>query len=355
MSDSLKEIKKFFDSALPKAETLEALNQLRIDFLGKKGQLTAASKSIGNLSAEERPVFGQKLNELRSGITSKLEEKWTELENAQQNEAIQKEKLDVTLPGRKRIVGGIHPLTLAERKICSIFRSLGFSVETGPDIETDYYNFEALNFPAEHPARDMQDTFFLDNDLLLRTHTSPVQIRTMEERKPPLNVIIPGRVYRHDFDATHSPVFHQVEGLCVGPNVSFAHLKGTLEAFVHMMFGSKIGTRFRPSFFPFTEPSAEVDMECGSCKGKGCRLCKDTGWIEILGCGMVDPNVFEALAPAWEKKGEKENPYDPEKISGFAFGMGIERIAMVIHGIDNIHRFYENDVRFLNQFKGAGR
>jgi phenylalanyl-tRNA synthetase alpha chain len=238
-----------------------------------------------------------------------------------------------------------------EERIVKIFRSLGFSVESGPEVETDYYNFEALNIPVDHPARDMQDTFFLEGGLLLRTHTSPVQIRTMEKTPPPIRMIVPGRAFRRDADVTHSPVFHQVEGLCVGEEITFGHLKGTLEAFVHMMFGADIATRFRPSFFPFTEPSAEVDMACGSCRGKGCRVCKNTGWLEILGCGMVDPNVYSFVGNAWKARGE-ENPYDPEKISGFAFGMGIERIAMVRFGIDDIRLLYENDVRFLNQFVG---
>lgn len=351
MSNPLAKLESSFESALAKAADLESLNELRVQTFGKKGSLTLALRSIGELSADERPTFGAKVNELRVKLEARLSEKIAALEAKSLSKSLSQETIDVTLPGRAPRFGTLHPLTIVERRVLDIFRSLGFSVEEGPDVETDYYNFEALNFPKEHPARDMQDTFFVEGGLLLRTHTSPVQIRTMEKKAPPVRIVIPGRVYRHDSDITHSPVFHQVEGLCVGPNVTFAHLKGVLQAFVHMMFGTEIGTRFRPSFFPFTEPSAEVDMMCGSCKGKGCRVCKGTGWVEILGCGMVDPNVYDFVGRSWTSRGET-NPYDPEKVSGFAFGMGIERMAMVLYGVDDIRLFYENDLRFLEQFRG---
>lgn len=337
MKDPLASIEKSFQSALQTAQDLEALSTLRVSVLGKKGTLTSALKSIADLPPKERPTFGARVNELRSKLEETLTKKQKELESAAENEAVAKEVSDVTLPGQKATVGSLHPLTLVERRIVAIFRSLGFAVADGPDVETDYYNFESLNFPPEHPARDMQDTFFLENDLLLRTHTSPVQIRTMEQEKPPVHIVIPGRVYRHDSDTTHSPVFHQVEGLAVGTDITFSHLKGTLESFIHLMFGKKVETRFRPSFFPFTEPSAELDV------------MGPHGWMEILGCGMVDPNVFEAVGKVWEKRGE-ENPYDPARVSGFAFGMGIERIAMILYGIKDIRLFYENDIRFLGQF-----
>ncbi len=338
MKDPLANIEKSFEAALREAQDLEALSKLRVSVLGKKGNLTLSLRSVGELPEKERPSFGQRVNELRAKFEESLAQKQRELETAAETRSVEQEKIDVTLPGRRAGMGSLHPLTAVERRITGIFRSLGFSVAEGPEIETDYYNFEALNFPQEHPARDMQDTFFLEDELLLRTHTSPVQIRTMEEREPPIRIVIPGRVYRHDSDITHSPVFHQVEGLAVGSNVTFAHLKGTLQAFVQLMFGEKVETRFRPSFFPFTEPSAELDA------------MGPHGWMEILGCGMVDPNVFEAVGKTWKGRG-KENPYDPAKVSGYAFGMGIERIAMILYGIDNIRLFYENDVRFLRQFK----
>ncbi len=350
MSDRLAQIERSFEKSLSGTNDLDSLEQLRVDVLGKKGTLTTTLRSIGKLPAKERPLFGEKVNALRMKLEENLRQKKEKLENSEEEKKIRDEAIDVTLPGRQPARGSLHPLSQIEKKIVTIFRSLGFSVAEGPDIETDYYNFEALNFPKDHPARDMQDTIFVEGGLLLRTHTSPVQIRTMEVKPPPVRIVIPGRVYRHDDDSTHSPVFHQVEGLCVGTDVTFAHLKGTIEAFIHMMFGKEIKARFRPSFFPFTEPSAEVDMACGSCKGKGCRVCKQTGWVEILGCGMVDPNVYDFVGKAWKKRGEP-NPYDPEKISGFAWGMGVERVAMVLHGIDDIRLFYENDIRFLEQFE----
>ncbi|MCB1198444.1 MAG: phenylalanine--tRNA ligase subunit alpha, partial [Deltaproteobacteria bacterium] len=270
-----------------------------------------------------------------------LDDKKIEIRHEEISQRLVQEKLDVTLPGAKILFGTAHPLTQVQHKLVRIFSSLGFSVEEGPDIESDYYNFGALNFPDNHPARDMQDTFFTTDQHVLRTHTSPVQVRMMEKQAPPIRMIVPGRVYRHDADATHSPVFHQIEGLCVGPHITFAHLKGTLEAFVAMMFGKDAQTRFRPSFFPFTEPSAELDV-----------MGPTGNWMEILGCGMVDPAVFENIAKVWAQKhpDQKENPYDPEKVSGFAFGMGIERIAMIDYGVKDIKLFYENDVQFLEQF-----
>ncbi|MFH1017449.1 MAG: phenylalanine--tRNA ligase subunit alpha [Pseudomonadota bacterium] len=350
MNDRLIALEQEFRAALENARGAEALSGLRVEYFGKKGKLTALLRSVGELPPGERPAFGNRVNEARQRLEARLVDKANRAAEESEDREVRSERIDVHWPGRRPKLGTLHPLTLVERKIVRTFESLGFSVRTGPDVETDWYNFEALNFPPEHPARDMQDTFFLENNLVLRTHTSPVQIRTMERQAPPVQIVIPGRVYRHDSDVTHSPVFHQVEGLCVGSGVTFAHLKGTLETFVHMMFGPDIGSRFRPSFFPFTEPSAELDMQCGSCKGKGCRICKNTGWIEILGCGMVDPNVLDFVGRAWTARGET-NPYDAEKVSGFAWGMGIERVAMVLHGIDDIRLFYENDVRFLGQFE----
>jgi phenylalanyl-tRNA synthetase alpha chain len=350
VNDRITALEKGFLAALEGARDPESLSELRVEYFGKKGKLTSLLRSVGELPAADRPAFGGEVNKARERLEALLVGKLDAASMAAEDRAVAGERIDVSWPGRRPRLGTLHPLTLIERKIVGVFKSLGFSVETGPDVETDYYNFEALNFPPEHPARDMQDTFFLAGNLLLRTHTSPVQIRTMERKAPPVQIVIPGRVYRHDSDVTHSPVFHQVEGLCIGPDVTFAHLKGTLEAFVRMMFGSGVGSRFRPSFFPFTEPSAELDMQCCFCKGKGCRICKNSGWIEILGCGMVDPNVLQFVGGAWAARGET-NPYDPEKVSGFAWGMGVERVAMVLHGIDDIRLFYENDERFLRQFR----
>ena len=290
------------------------------------------------MPASQRPVFGQQVNELRKEFEDLLNEKQGLLEVLEVQAQVNQNVIDTTLPGYTSYRGSNHPLTLVEKQILRVFQSLGFSIEEGPDIETDYYNFEALNFPPNHPARDMQDTFFVSDGRVLRTHTSPVQIRTMEKVKPPVQIIVPGRVYRHDSDMTHSPVFHQIEGLCVGPGICFADLKGLLETFVKNIFGSKAKTRFRPSFFPFTEPSAEMDV-----------MGPHGHWMEILGCGMVDPNVFESVSGAWKKQGQT-SPYVYPDITGFAFGLGIERIAMILYGIQDIRLFYENDVRFLRQF-----
>lgn len=338
MTDPLQQIKDDFVAAVEAAQDSASLQQVRVNFMGKKGKLTESLKAIGTLEPSQRPAFGDRVNKLRVQFEELLNEKQGLFQILEEQAAIQKNAIDTTLPGYTQPRGSYHPLTLVEKQILQVFQSLGFSIEEGPDIETDYYNFEALNFPPNHPARDMQDTFFVSGNRVLRTHTSPVQIRTMEQVKPPIQIIVPGRVYRHDSDMTHSPVFHQIEGLCVGPNVTFSDLKGVLETFVKNIFGSKAKTRFRPSFFPFTEPSAEMDV-----------MGPHGDWMEIMGCGMVDPNVFASVSKAWEKKGDK-SPYLYPDVTGFAFGLGIERIAMILYGIKDIRLFYENDVRFLKQF-----
>ncbi len=320
------------------ASTEEALQEIRVKYLGKKGALTAIMKGIGALAPEDRPAFGQVVNNVRGQLEERLDAVLAAVRNAKKVESLQRERLDVTLPGRQRPIGSKHPITLVTEEIAGIFAGLGFQVAEGPEIELDYYNFEALNFPKDHPARDMQDTFFVDDNVLLRTHTSPVQVRTMLTHAPPVRIIAPGTVYRCDSDATHSPMFHQVEGLMVDKGITFGDLKGILTIFVTQFFGKGTGVRLRPSFFPFTEPSAEVDIACVICRGKGCRVCKNTGWLEILGAGMVDPEVYRHVH------------YDPESISGFAFGMGIERIAMLKYGINDMRLLFENDLRFLRQF-----
>lgn len=314
------------------------LQDIRVRFLGRKGELTGLMKGLGALSQEERPVVGQLVNTIKDEIESCLESAIKAARDQEVLQRLQSESIDVSLPGRRLSCGTKHPITLVIEEVCDIFAGLGFSVAEGPEIEHDWYNFEALNFPPEHPARDMQDTFFVENNLLLRTHTSPVQIRTMLKQKPPVRIIAPGTVYRCDSDATHSPMFHQIEGLMVDKGVTFGDLKGMLTVFTNQLFGQKTGVRLRPSFFPFTEPSAEVDIACVICGGKGCRVCKQSGWLEILGAGMVDPEVYRHVN------------YDAEEISGFAFGMGIERIAMLKYGINDMRLLFENDVRFLRQF-----
>jgi len=309
-----------------------------VRYLGKKGLLTELTRNLGSLSPEERPRFGAALNEVKTKIEDLINNKKSILENAAVSQKLKGEVLDITLPGVGVKRGKLHPITQVMDELIDIFQRLGFSIAEGPEVETDYYNFEALNIPKDHPSRDMWSTLWIDEDKLLRTHTSPVQIRVMEKQKPPLSVIMPGRVYRRDADITHSPVFHQVEGLLVDRDVTFGDLKGTLTTFLHSVFGKNKKVRFRPSYFPFTEPSAEVDVECMMCSGAGCRTCSNTGWLEILGSGMVDPNVFKYVK------------YDPEKYTGFAFGMGVERIAMLKFGIDDIRLFFENDLRFLRQF-----
>ena len=316
-------------------EDPKAFDQARIRFLGRKGELAQLFKELGKVPEEERREVGRLLNVAKL----RLEEVFSEAaQRSRDLEASRRESIDVTVPGRLAPAGRLHPITQTAMEVCRIFNWLGFETVEGPEIELDYYNFEALNIPKDHPAREMQDTFYISEEVVLRTHTSPIQIRTMEKRKPPVRVIAPGRTYRRDSDVTHTPMFHQVEGLMVGKGISFGDLKGILTTFVHQMFGPEVGLRFRPSFFPFTEPSAEVDIECVMCRGGGCRVCKGTGWLEILGSGMVDPEVYKYVG------------YDPEEVTGFAFGMGIERIAMLKFGIDDLRLFFENDLRFLEQF-----
>ncbi|MDO9070201.1 MAG: phenylalanine--tRNA ligase subunit alpha, partial [Deltaproteobacteria bacterium] len=305
-------------------------------YLGRKGALTGILRSLGKLDPEVRRSVGQEANRVKTALEKDLEQKERDLKEAARRVAAT--TVDVTLPGRRLPRGRLHPLNRIMAEVCDIFLHLGFEAVEGPEVELDWYNFEALNLPPDHPARDMQDTFYFSDKVLLRTHTSPMQIRTMEVRQPPVRIIAPGKVYRRDSDITHSPMFHQVEGLLVDKGVTFADLKGVLTAFVHQMFGPEVGVRFRPSYFPFTEPSAEVDIECVMCGGHGCRVCQATGWLEVLGSGMVHPAVFEAVG------------YDPETYTGFAFGLGIERIAMLKYGVDDIRLFFDNDLRFLRQF-----
>ena len=339
MKQQLSQIKESALSALSAANNAAELDEVRVRFLGKKGELTAILKQMGSLSPEERPLVGQMVNEVRAELEESLSKKGEELKNAAMTQKLKDEAIDVTLPGKKQELGHKHPLTLVLDDIKQMFLGMGFDIVKGPEVETDYYNFEALNIPKDHPARDTQDTFYITENILLRTQTSPVQIRTMEKIKPPIRIISPGRVYRSDaIDATHSPVFHQIEGLVVDKGVTMADLKGTLELFAKKLYGEDSKVRFRPHHFPFTEPSAEVDISCFMCGGKGCRLCKGEGWIEILGAGMVHPNVLRMCG------------IDPEVYSGFAFGMGVERIAMLKYHINDIRHFYENDVRFIEQF-----
>ena len=315
------------------------LDEIRIKYLGKKGELTAVLRGMGTLTPEERPIVGQLANEVREAIEAALNAKKTEQQAKALEAQLKAEKLDVTMPGVAAPVGHIHPLTRAQRELEDIFIGMGFSIAEGPEVELDYYNFQALNIPENHPARDTQDTFYITDNILLRSQTSPVQVRVMEHQKPPIRIISPGRVYRSDaLDATHSPLFHQLEGLVIDKGITMGDLKGTLEVFAKKMFGDSTQIRFRPHHFPFTEPSAEVDVSCFVCGGKGCRLCKGEGWIEILGAGMVHPFVLSNCG------------IDPEEYSGFAFGLGIERITMARYGIDDIRLFYENDERFLEQF-----
>jgi phenylalanyl-tRNA synthetase alpha chain len=323
--------------AIDGAGDAEALEQIRIRILGRKGELTEILRGLGALPPEIRREVGQQANALKVRIEAALEARQQALRAALLDDLAVREAIDITLPGRPIQRGSLHPITATLYEIVEIFQRLGFSVAEGPEVELDYYNFEALNIPKDHPARDMQDTFYITDDVVLRTHTSPVQIRVMEAQPPPVKIVAPGRVYRRDADPTHSPMFHQVEGLLVDYGVSFADLKATLQAFVDQFFGAGTRLRFRPSYFPFTEPSAEVDIGCVMCSGAGCRVCKGSGYLEILGAGMVDPEVFRGVG------------YDPE-ITGFAFGMGVERIAMLRHGIDDIRLFFENDLRFLQQF-----
>ncbi len=339
MKEKLAAIRSAAMSALENSKMLSELEELRIQYLGKKGELTSVMKGMGGLSAEERPVIGQLANEVRSKIESALEEKKAALEQAAADIKIKKETIDVTMPGNKQKKGKRHPLTTVLDDLKDIFTGMGFTVVEGPEVELDYYNFEALNIPKDHPARDTQDTFYINDNVVLRSQTSPVQVRVMEKQKPPIRIISAGRVYRSDaVDATHSPVFHQIEGLVIDKGITMADLKGTLEVFVKKLYGEDTRLRFRPHHFPFTEPSAEVDISCFNCGGEGCRICKGEGWIEILGCGMVHPKVL------------KNCGIDPEEYSGFAFGIGLERITMFRYGIDDLRLYFENDVRFLEQF-----
>jgi len=321
------------------ADNLDALEQLRVQYLGKKGELTELLKQIGSLPGNERAAFGQGVNEAKQVVQNALESRKDALSRSAMDAALSDETVDVTLPGRDADLGGMHPVTRSAERIAEIFARIGFEVAAGPEIEDDFHNFQALNIPPDHPARAMQDTFYFDEQVVLRTHTSPVQIRYMEENEPPVSIIAPGRVYRVDSDVTHSPMFHQVEGLVVDRDVTFGDLKGVLTHFVQHFFEEDLEVRFRPSYFPFTEPSAEVDISCVFCGGKGCRVCSHTGWLEILGCGMVHPEVFRHVG------------VDSEKYTGYAFGMGIERVTMLRYAVDDLRLFYENDLTFLNQFR----
>lgn len=340
MTATINKLRQDFDSRLESISDPKQLEQIRIDFLGKKGRLQGLMRELRNASPEEKPRLGKDINLLKQHVENKINSKGACLGASSPEKP--EENFDASLPGRKELTGTLHPITQVMEEITSIFFGLGFQAEEGPEIETDYYNFEALNIPKDHPARDMQDTFYIEDETedetVLRTHTSPVQIHVMENREPPLRIIAPGKVYRCDSDVSHTPMFHQIEGLMVGKEVSFSHLKGVMNIFLQGVFGKDTQTRFRPSFFPFTCPSTEVDIQCVICGGEGCRVCSQTGWLEILGAGMVDPAVFQSVG------------YDPEKWAGFAFGLGVERIAMLKFGIDDIRLFFENDLRFLRQF-----
>lgn len=338
MAERIKAVENEALIRLNEVKNLQELEEVRIRYVGKKGLITELVKNLKNIPADERPHFGKNLNITKAKLENLISEKRNALESIDKQKKIVSSAIDITMPGKGTKRGNLHPITQIMDEVIDIFLRLGFAIADGPDIESDYYNFEALNIPKHHASRDMWSTLYIGGDKLLRTHTSPVQIRVMEKRKPPLAIIAPGKVYRRDADVTHSTVFHQVEGFMVDKNITFADLKGTLTAFLRAVFGKEKRVRFRPSYFPFTEPSAEVDVECVMCAGRGCRICKETGWLEILGCGMIDPNVF------------KNVNYDPEEYSGYAFGMGIERIAMLKFGISDIRLFFENDLRFLKQF-----
>jgi len=331
---SIDKILKQAEEELARIGDPDGIRQLQVKYLGRKGLVTKFLRGISSLPADQRPAAGKRANEVKKQLEAEFAAAGRRLEEALEAT----ERLDVSLPGRGVLPGSLHPVTQVSAEICGIFTRMGFDVVEGPEIETDYYNFEALNIPRDHPARDMQDTFYISDNIVLRTHTSPTQPRVMEKQPPPVRMVAPGKVYRCDSDLTHTPMFHQVEGLLVDEGVSFGDLKGILTAFVHQMFGPRTSLRFRPSFFPFTEPSAEVDIRCVICHGKGCRVCSQTGWLEILGSGMVHPAVFENVG------------YDPDKYTGFAFGMGVERIAMLKYRIDDIRKYFDNDYRFLRQF-----
>ncbi|MBQ6820034.1 MAG: phenylalanine--tRNA ligase subunit alpha [Clostridium sp.] len=339
MQEQLINIKETAFNELTNADSSARLEEIRVKYLGKKGELTTILRSMGGLSKEERPIVGKLVNEVKKEVEDKIEEKLNIIKVKEKSDKIASEVIDISMPGRKNNIGKRHPLDLTLESMKDIFISMGFTVEEGPEVELDYYNFEALNIPANHPARSEQDTFYINDKLVLRTQTSPVQIRVMENQKPPIKMIGPGKVYRSDaVDATHSPIFYQMEGLVIDKGVTFADLKGTLELFAKKMFGDNVKTKFRPHHFPFTEPSAEMDATCFVCEGKGCRVCKGSGWIELLGCGMVHPQVLRNCG------------IDPEVYSGFAFGFGVDRMVMLKYGIDDIRLLYESDMRFLNQF-----
>ncbi|MGQ9696026.1 MAG: phenylalanine--tRNA ligase subunit alpha [Thermodesulfobacteriota bacterium] len=338
MPERLRKMEKEAFQELKNSTGEAQIQMLRTKYLGRKGLLTQFLRDLGKIPAAERPLLGRLANELKIKLEGAIEKNLEEERQRQKTEKLLQEEIDVSLPGRKPTLGSMHLLTQVTYDIVSIFERLGFEVAEGPEVELDYYNFEALNFPKDHPARDMQDTFYFSPKVVLRTHTSPVQVRTMEKRTPPLRIIAPGKVYRHDSDPTHSPMFHQVEGFVVDRHISFADLKGTLTFFVQQFYGPEVKMRFRPSFFPFTEPSAEVDIQCVICQGEGCSVCKKSGWLEILGSGMIDPEVFKFVG------------YDPEVYTGFAFGLGVERIAMLQVGLGDIRVFFENNLQFLKQF-----
>lgn len=339
MKEKLKELQELALSKIETVKTSSELEEIRVKFLGKKGELTTILRGMGGLSPEERPIVGKLVNEAKAIVEEKLESVLNSIKGKEKAEKLAGETIDISLPGRKKVIGKRHPLDLTLQRMEEIFISMGFNIEEGPEVEYDHYNFEALNIPKNHPARSEQDTLYINDSIVLRTQTSPVQIRTMENQKPPIKMISPGRVYRADsVDATHSPIFYQMEGLVIDKGVTFADLKGTLDLFAKKMFGDKVQTKFRPHHFPFTEPSAEMDATCFVCSGEGCRVCKGSGWIELLGCGMVHPNVLRNCG------------LDPEVYSGFAFGFGVDRMVMLKYGIDDIRLLYESDMRFLNQF-----
>ncbi len=337
------ELKTLQDDALKQVQdacALSELEQVRVHFLGKKGLISQQMKALGQLAPEDRPAAGAQINVVRDAVAEAIDAQKAALERAEESKTLAREAIDVSLPGRPREPGGLHPVTRTLDRLNALFASLGYTVATGPEIEDDWHNFEALNIPSHHPARAMHDTFYFDDGRVLRTHTSPVQIRTMMAEEPPIRIVAPGRVYRCDHDLTHTPMFHQIEGLVVDRDISFSDLKGTIVTFLNRFFEADLDVRFRPSYFPFTEPSAEVDVQCVMCAGDGCRVCKQTGWLEVMGCGMVHPKVFE------------ETGVDTSVYTGFAFGMGIERLAMLRYGIGDLRLFFENDLQFLNQFRG---
>jgi phenylalanyl-tRNA synthetase alpha chain len=338
MTGELELLREQAEAELREAGSEEELQAIRTRYLGRKGLLTGLLRNIANVATGDRPQFGKDCNEVKEALSAGIDEALEVLASSRKEQITLRERIDVTLSGRAVRHGRLHPVTQIREEICRIFTGLGFSVVEGPEVDLDYYNFEALNIPKDHPARDMQDTFYVEDNIVLRTHTSPVQVRIMEKTKPPVRILSPGRVYRRDSDVSHTPMFHQIEGLLVDRGITFGDLKGVLTVFLRQMFGEDTALRFRPSFFPFTEPSAEVDIRCVMCSGRGCRVCGQSGWLEILGSGMVDPEVFRNVG------------YDPEEFTGFAFGLGLERIAMLKFGISDIRLFFENDLRFLEQF-----